>query len=196
MSLMSDAATEPREVLLSLVRAYRAQDVRDERTWRAILEFIDREPLAACRETVEGHLTASAWIVNTTGDRVLLMHHRKLNKWIQPGGHADGDWDLAYVAFREASEETGLSSLEIRTEKVFDVDVHTIPAYKNIAAHRHFDIRFVCVADDEEPLVQNSESYGIAWVAIEAIERYTTEESILRMKGKWLQANLSGHVAR
>jgi 8-oxo-dGTP pyrophosphatase MutT (NUDIX family) len=196
MGLMSDTPTEPKQALLLLLNAYRAQDVRDERSWRAILEFIDREPLAAYRETVEGHLTASAWIVNRTGDRVLLMHHRKLNKWIQPGGHADGDWDLPFVAFREASEETGLSSLEIQAEKVFDVDVHAIPAYKNVAAHRHFDLRFVCVADDEEPIVQSSESYAIAWVAIEAIERYTTEESILRMKGKWLQGSFVPHLAR
>ena len=193
---MSVNTRESRQEVLSLLRAYCAQDARDEQTWRSLLEFIEREPAAASRETVEGHLTASAWIVNRTGDRVLLMHHRKLNKWLQPGGLADGDWDLAFVAFREASEETGLSSIEIRAERVFDVDVHTIPAYKNIAAHRHFDIRFVCVADDEEPIVQNSESYAIAWVAIEAIERYTTEESILRMKGKWLQGNSVPQVAR
>lgn len=193
---MSDFTAESKHKLISLIRSYRSEGSGDERNRMLILDFLEREPRAAYRETAAGHLTASAWIVSTTGDSVLLMHHRKLDKWIQPGGHADGEWDLAHVAFREASEETGLSSLEIRSECVFDVDVHTIPQYKNVAAHQHYDLRFVCSADDEEPIVQNSESYAIAWVAIQNIERYTTEESILRMKGKWLQGGFADNLAR
>lgn len=190
---MSESNIDSKEALLSLMADYLPGCARDKENLRLILEFIAREPAAARRETAEGHLTASAWIVNRTGDRVLLLHHKKLNKWIQPGGHADGDWDLAYVAFREASEETGLSSIEIRAEKIFDLDVHLIPAYRGVAAHRHFDLRFVCIADDEEPLVQNSESYALTWIELHEIERYTSEESILRMKRKWQQGEVGQH---
>jgi len=79
------------------------------------------------RTRLAGHFTGSAWLVSADGRRALLMHHRKLDRWLQPGGHADGDPDLAQVALREAEEETGLTGLVVEPA-VVDIDRHAIPA--------------------------------------------------------------------
>jgi 8-oxo-dGTP pyrophosphatase MutT (NUDIX family) len=112
---------------------------------------------------VPGHFTGSAWVVSADGERALLMHHRKLDIWVQPGGHADGDGDLAAVALREAEEETGLRDLHIEGG-VFDLDRHLIPARKADPAHFHYDVRFVVRAGADEGFVVNEESHALAWI--------------------------------
>jgi 8-oxo-dGTP pyrophosphatase MutT (NUDIX family) len=183
---MDSAGNRARIDLLALLRTYVAIDEADRCNAERIVRFIEEEPYAAARETVVGHLTGSAWVVNQAGDSVLLMHHRKLGIWVQPGGHADGEYDVAGVAFREASEETGLDSIEIDSSQIFDVDVHVIPEYRNLPGHLHFDLRFLCRADDAEPLVQSEESYNLRWIALEQLEQLSTEPSLLRMREKWL----------
>ncbi|KAF1003384.1 MAG: hypothetical protein GAK28_04745 [Luteibacter sp.] len=138
------------------------------------------------RETLEGHFTGSAWLVSADGERVLLMHHRKLGRWLQPGGHADGDADLAGVALREAEEETGLRDLAV-VPGIFDLDAHRIPARGHEPEHWHFDVRYVVVARGSEDFAINEESLAMAWrpvseLAIDA----TAETSLRRMAGKWL----------
>jgi 8-oxo-dGTP pyrophosphatase MutT (NUDIX family) len=100
---------------------------------------------------------------------------------MQTGGHADGDLDLLGVALREAREESGLSRIEPVTGEVFDVDIHEIPPFKDIPAHYHFDVRFLLVADDSEMPSRNDESNEVKWVELSEIQRYTDEESVLRM---------------
>jgi 8-oxo-dGTP pyrophosphatase MutT (NUDIX family) len=109
------------------------------------------------------------------------LHHKKLDRWMQLGGHADGDFDLLAVALREAKEESGLFTIEAVTGEVFDVDVHEIPAWKDVPAHFHFDVRFLLCGDDGEAPVHNEESNGVAWILLKDIASYTQEESVLRM---------------
>ncbi len=141
-------------------------------------------PRAFHRDHLPGHITGSAWIVDSTTKVVLLTHHAKLNKWLQPGGHADGDPDVLQVALREASEETGLKSLRLRTPVIFDIDIHTIPARKDFPEHLHFDVRFLLEADRHEPLVITHESNDLQWVALDRLADYTTQRSIERMREK------------
>src|SRR5579859_1374523 len=94
------------------------------------------------REALEGHFTGSAWLVSADGERVLVTHHRKLGRWLQLGGHADGDSDLARVALREAEEESGLTGLSVEPD-VFDLDRHRIPARAQDPEHWHYDVRYV-----------------------------------------------------
>ena len=98
-----------------------------------------------------------------TGDRVLLAHHRKLGRWLQPGGHSDGDPDTLAVALREAREESGLD-VRALDDAIFDIDVHRIPARGREPAHLHFDVRFLVQAEHDRFRVSD-ESHALAWVS-------------------------------
>ena len=111
------------------------------------------------------------------------MHHAKLHKWFQPGGHCDGDPDVVRVARKEATEETGLEVSPVHSG-VFDVDVHQIPANPKEPEHTHFDIRFLFEADPLSNPIRNAESKEVRWIAVEDIELFNDSESILRMKRK------------
>ena len=132
-----------------------------------------------------GHFTASAFVVSADGERALLLHHAKLGRWLQPGGHADGDVDLARVALREAEEETGLSGLRIEPA-IFDLDRHGIPARGAEPEHQHWDVRYVVrCTGDETPRI-NSESRAFAWRPIEGLAvDDSLDPSIQRMATKW-----------
>src|SRR3954471_11521401 len=91
------------------------------------------------RDHLPGHVTGSAWIVDEKREFTLLTHHAKLNKWLQPGGHADGDEDIVRVSHREATEESGLTSLQLISPAIFDLDIHTIPQRKDFPEHLHYD---------------------------------------------------------
>ena len=138
------------------------------------------------RERLAGHFTASAWLVSADGTRALLTHHRKLDRWLQPGGHADGDRDLARVALKEAEEESGLRGLRLEPA-LFDLDRHWIPEHKGVPAHWHYDARFVVRAGGDEAFVVGEESHALAWRAIDGIARdETADASVRRMARKWL----------
>lgn len=135
-----------------------------------------------------GHFTGSAWVVSGDGTRVLLTHHAKLNRWLQPGGHADGDADLARVALREAQEETGVAGLQLEDGTIFDLDRHAIPARKSEPEHWHYDVRYVVRAGVDERFVVSAESHALAWREIAAVaDDPGADDSVRRMARKWLQ---------
>jgi 8-oxo-dGTP pyrophosphatase MutT (NUDIX family) len=133
-----------------------------------------------------GHVTGSAWVVNQAGTHTLLTHHKKLNKWLQLGGHADGDANVLRVAKREVAEESGLVDVVQVGEGIFDVDIHVIPARKNEAEHNHYDVRYALQVVGDEEYVVSDESHDLDWIAIDCLAQRTTEESMLRMAQKWL----------
>lgn len=148
------------------------------------IAFIQAHPDHLLRTCLEGHLTGSAWIVSPDRTRTLLTEHRKLHKWLQLGGHADGDPDLRAVALREAWEESGLTRLRPVGSELFDVDRHRIPARGNEPEHWHHDLRFLIEADPDEPLVVSSESKALSWVPLSAVTGLNAEESMARMVRK------------
>jgi 8-oxo-dGTP pyrophosphatase MutT (NUDIX family) len=151
-----------------------------------MIRFVEAHADCAERSLQIGHLTGSAWIVDHEQKRTLLTHHRKLKKWLQLGGHADGELDLLSVALREAREESGLSRLRVVDHAVFDVDRHLIPARKTEPDHWHYDIRFMIEADPAEPFVVSDESHDLAWIEIASMAEYNAEQSMLRMARKTL----------
>lgn len=139
------------------------------------------------RANVAGHFTGSAWVVSADGTRVLLTHHAKLDLWLQPGGHADGDADLARVALREAREETGIADLQLASREIFDLDRHAIPARKLDAEHFHWDVRYVVRAGDDERFVVSEESHALEWRPIAQVaDDAQADASVRRMAQRWL----------
>ena len=139
------------------------------------------------RDHLPGHITGSAWIIDAARQSVLLTHHAKLDKWLQPGGHADGDENVLGVALREAEEETGLKKLKLLQPGIFDLDIHTIPARKDFPEHLHYDIRVIFEADSNEELLISDESHDLKWVPLNQLHEYTSNLSIQRMLKKIIQ---------
>ncbi len=147
-----------RQPLLQLLYQHQPTDPLEQAMTQATIAFVAQHPDCFDRSLLIGHITGSAWIVSPDRQQTLLIHHRKLDRWLQPGGHADGDPDVAAVALREAQEETGLTSLRLvnpvgathpeQEVAIFDVDIHPIPARADVPEHLHYDIRFLL---DSEP---------------------------------------------
>mgnify|MGYP001281181270 CR=1 FL=1 len=172
--------------LLALLDRYARHHEDEAETVARFREFVSVHPDCFERTLVIGHITGSAWILDASGERVLLTHHRKLNRWLQPGGHADGDPDVLAVALREAWEETGLESLVAINGEIFDLDIHTIPTRGEEADHLHYDVRFLLRDTSAGAWVISEESHALAWVALVDLEDYTTEASMRRMREKRL----------
>ena len=138
------------------------------------------------RARLAGHFTGSAGVVDGTGTRTLLTHHRKLDRWLQLGGHADGVRDLCTVALQEAQEESGLRGLTVDAD-IFDLDRHRIPEHKGVPAHWHYDVRYVVRTQGHEDFIVSDESHALAWrdIAQVAVDD-AMDPSLRRMARKWL----------
>ncbi len=148
------------------------------------IEFVETQPECFERSLAFGHITGSAWVVNRDGTEVLLTHHRKLDCWLQLGGHADGDPDILSVATKEAEEESGLTDFTPVGEGIFDIDIHPIPARSNEPAHLHYDVRYVLRANGSIDFTVSEESHDLRWVPLEEVKNLTTEPSMARMVEK------------
>lgn len=150
------------------------------------LSFLDTTPEVFARSHSIGHFTGSALVVSADGTRTLLTHHRKLDRWLQPGGHADGECDLRTVALREAREETGLPDLRIETD-IFDLDRHRIPERGSEPEHWHYDVRFVVRCGSDERFTLSAESHALAWWPLTQIANDPEfDPSLRRMARRWL----------
>ena len=144
--------TPAQQQVLGLLAGYQVSNHGDAEA-RVLFSDFAIAHADCCERTLQaGHFTGSAWLVSQDGQRVLLTHHRKLDRWLQLGGHADGDADLARVALREAQEESGLAGLAVERE-IFDLDRHRIPARGDEPEHWHYDVRFVVRANGCEEFV-------------------------------------------
>lgn len=173
-----------REKLALELGGYRSWDGREEAFRQDMHSFLLEEADCFLRTHSERHFTASALVWDQQAKKVLLMHHRKLNRWLQPGGHADGETDLLAVAQREVWEETGLENLDAVYPLPFDLDVHWIPARKEDPAHRHYDVRYLLLAKHTIPLTPNSESKALTWFDLGEARALADGPSILRMLDK------------
>ncbi len=171
MTLELIAASDPRlrsstdlEVARRLVAGSSGVSADQEPLRVQMLAFVDTHPDAALRTCHDGHLTGSALVLDSTGERVLMLFHRKARRWLQPGGHADGDTNLAAVALREATEETGIDGLRVALPAT-DLDVHEVH-FAGEHAHLHLDVRFLVVAPAGAVAAGNHESEALRWVSL------------------------------
>ncbi len=179
-----DGDGDGRARLLRDLDAYVASDAREETMRLRLRAFVSGHTDCFERSLRAGHVTGSAWIVDRAASAVVLAHHRKLARWLQPGGHADGDADVRRVALREASEESGLAGIVLARHAIYDLDVHDIPARADEPAHVHYDVRFAFYARREDAPVTSDESHAVAWVPLAEIERYAIDDSVRRLIAK------------
>jgi 8-oxo-dGTP pyrophosphatase MutT (NUDIX family) len=151
---------------------------------RDVLAFVDHHPDALLRSCTEGHLTGSALVVDAAGSRTLLMLHRKLGRWFQPGGHADGDAGLAAAALREATEETGIDGLRLAWPAI-DVDIHRVEP-PGEPAHLHLDTRYLVVAPAGAVEHGNEESLALRWVTLDELDALGVDDSTRRLAARGL----------
>lgn len=147
-------------------------------------DFLGRNDDAMLRSCAIGHVTGSAFVVDPAVRRTLLVHHRKLGKWLQPGGHCEPGETSMDAAVRETLEETGVVAAP-RSDGIFDIDVHPIPARRDEPAHVHYDVRYLLVAEPG-PTTVSEESRAVEWVDLEEAVRRNPDPSIARMASKAL----------
>ncbi|MEM7364138.1 MAG: NUDIX hydrolase [Pseudomonadota bacterium] len=173
-----------RAPLLALLADYAERYPDEQTTVTRLRDFVEANVDCFERSLLAGHITGSAWLLDSGGDRALLTHHRKLGRWLQPGGHADGEADVANVAMREAMEESGIDDVSALSDQIFDIDIHEIPARGEEPAHFHYDCRFLLQAAHDDYVV-SEESNDLRWIGADDMTTLTDEESVLRMVRKW-----------
>jgi len=175
-----------RQWLLTRLEAYGTNDPREADARRRMIEFVRAHEDCFLRSLSIGHITGSAWMVDPTGRRALLTFHRKLDMWLQLGGHADGDGNVLDVALRECREESGISDVEPVRDDIFDVDVHPIPAHGGTPAHFHYDVRFFVRAPTSTEFRVSDESHALKWVTPDELTTMNVDESVRRLGRKWV----------
>jgi len=164
-----------------LLERYTPRDAQQARARERMLQFLEEHPRDAHRRELRvGHLTASALVIDARGERALLTHHRKLGRWLQLGGHCDGDANLPGTALRECLEESGIGALAILPEPV-DLDIHVIPARPGEPEHEHLDTRFLVFAPPGAVESASDESHQLAWFGPSELARLDTDDSVRRL---------------
>lgn len=179
---MREEKYDKRTCLLEKLKHFSATHPDRGEDVRKVLDFVLSTPDCFERRHPAGHITGSAWLLNPAGDKALMTQHRKLKRWLQPGGHADGQSDTLAVALREAEEESGICGITAVSDDIFDIDVHLIPARPGEAAHYHYDIRYLLRAPHEACVVSD-ESDALAWWGVSDFSAHSgdTDASVLRM---------------
>ncbi|MFZ6759943.1 NUDIX hydrolase [Undibacterium sp. Ji50W] len=170
--------------LIALLNAHQPADATEAGHLQKTLSFVTHTANCCSRQTLTGHVTASAWILSPDGQAALLTHHKKLDRWLQLGGHMDDD-DISVqaAATREAREESGIQDLQLLHTALFDVDAHAIPARPNEPGHYHYDLRFLFQARHLDFCVSD-ESHDLAWVPLATLANDSNNKSISRMAKK------------
>lgn len=169
--------------LIDLLTLHIPFDQEEENYRKITLNFIANTKDCTNRQSPDGHITASAWVLSPNRTAALLIHHKKLNRWLQLGGHVENDQSIQDAACREAQEESGIIDLQLIDKGLFDIDIHLIPARKNYPSHYHYDCRFIFQSTTLR-FVVNDESHNLAWVSIAEITEEVADKSIIRMARK------------
>jgi hypothetical protein len=189
-----------RKNLREKLERYNPTDEKEIADRTQMLNFLNSHEDCFERSLSVGHFTGSCWLVNRDGTKFLLTLHKKIGRWLQLGGHADGDQDLARVSLKEAREESGLRNIELLSDEIFDIGIHLIAEHKGIPEHYHYDVRFLLkTTDNDEDIQISNESDDLKW--FEEVTALPPDAGIYipRMfekweKIRWRQKNASASV--
>ena len=157
----------------------------EEKSAVEMLDFFSNDLNCFQKDNPKGHFTGSAWIVDPDRRNVLMTHHKKLDMWLQLGGHADGIDDLVSVALKESKEESGFDHFDLVDESIFDLDIHEIPAISKDPKHFHYDVRFLLEADPRKNnIIVSEESHDVQWIPLNEVLDMNSESSMQRMVKK------------
>lgn len=165
----------------SLLAAHRPADALEREHHARMVTLLESAKTPFSRAHFDpGHFTASAFVLTEDRERVLLIWHRKLQRWLQPGGHIEtDDGDPIAAARREVTEETGLTELVLVGTGLLDADVHLIPAHGDEPEHSHFDLRF-CFATTQRDAVAGDGVSAVRWVPLAELTTLQTDDSVRR----------------
>lgn len=173
--------------LKELLEAYNPTLVEEQVVKARMLAFIQQHPHCFDRSLLVGHITSSIWLLNHDKTKALLMHHTKLDKWLQLGGHCDGNPDVLAVAIKEAQEESGIQAIVPVSDQIFDLAIHVFPARDRFPEHLHYDVRFLLYVTSQEVIARNQESKELRWITKNRLQLPTDEPSVVRMFDKWVR---------
>lgn len=172
--------------LLDELRRHKPADATEDRHHRALISHLvhAKSPLSRSKFS-PGHVTASLFIIDPAAQKLLLHHHRRLDRWLQMGGHIDPSEAPAEAALREGREESGLPDLQLLSNEILDVDVHPIPAAKGEPDHFHFDVRYAAKTLKPDAIAMDAaESKDLAWVDFDCAIELMNEEASARAIAK------------
>lgn len=176
-----------REKLINDIEAYCPVNEQEAADKQILLKALKSQDDIFLRSNLEAHFTASAWVVNRSGDKVLMVYHKIYDSWSWLGGHADGETDLLSVAIREVQEESGLKTVYPVTQDIYSLEALTVDGHfkkgKYVSSHIHLNVTYLLQADDSEPLcIKEDENSGVAW--------FTPQEALARSTEPWFVANI------
>ncbi len=172
-----------RKKLLSLLKQYKPYDACEAEVKDRLVDFVKSTKSCFDNFFREGHITASAWVLDKENKKVGLVLHKLFKRWLQPGGHSDGNPDTPQEALREAQEEFGIEGLRLDSENIFDIDIHLIKEDKkrDLGEHYHFDVRFLVTGDSNVPPKVSDEVTDVRWVKLADVIKLNSEEAFKRM---------------
>ncbi|MCK4261007.1 MAG: NUDIX hydrolase [Halanaerobiales bacterium] len=175
--------------MIDLIKSYKPYDEQEEKDKEMILKCIDTFEDILIRDNEIAHITSSAFVVNKTKDKVLMVHHNIYNTWSWTGGHADGDGNLLAVAIKELKEETGVKNSHPVSLDIFSLDILPVLGHikrgKYVSAHLHLSVAFLVEADENDLLiVEEDENSGVKWIPINEVNEHTNEPHMKKVYKK------------
>jgi 8-oxo-dGTP pyrophosphatase MutT (NUDIX family) len=183
---LTSTLSPEQQLLLAELQNYRAADQTEEQHRQDMIALVTEHEAWWHRDTLPGHITASAFVVTPDFQQLLLHFHRKLNRWLQFGGHDEGEKHPAKAVLRELVEESGLQHFDFfGAPTVFDLDIHAIPESKKQAQHLHFDVRYLFIANSQQELnPADGESNLLRWMDLQEASSALDEEAAQRVCAK------------
>ncbi len=177
-----------RQELIKTLESYTPFDEDEASHVEKMLKLLKNYERCFWRDHFEpGHMTGAAFLLNKTFDKTLLTHHAILNKWMQFGGHADGDEDIQRVGYKEGVEESGIENIKLLRPEIFDISFHTIAENpkKNEPSHSHYDVCYLFYVPDDTPYVVSDKSNDLKWFSLEEIKALNLTGRMPRLIKKW-----------